>query len=118
MDLVPNSESVNLDETNGVEFYCVLSDLKYFHILKNPTADTMHDLNEGCIPEVLSQFFTFCFKQKIFSRDELNTLAKCYSYGILNSKNIPSEIIFTRRSLGQNAAQSLCLFINAYSIQS
>lgn len=75
LDLVANSESVYLDETNRVKFYSVLSDLKYFQILKNPTADTMHDLNEGCIPQVLSQFFTFCFKQKIFSRDELNNLA-------------------------------------------
>lgn len=112
LDKVDNSESVNLDDTDGVKFYCVLSNLKYFHILTNPTVDIMHDLAEGCIPEILSQMFTFCFNQKIFSRDELDNLIKCYDYGTLNSKNVPSELNVNRRNLGQNAAQSLCLFRN------
>lgn len=72
----------------------------------------MHDLNEGCIPRLLSLMFKFCFSQRIFSREELDNMIKCHDYGILSSKNVPSEIILTRRSSGQNAAQSLCLFRN------
>lgn len=60
-----NSECVDLEESDGVKFYCVLSDLKYFHILTNPTADIMHDLNEGCIPRLLSLMFKFCFSHRV-----------------------------------------------------
>lgn len=44
--------------------------------------------------------------------EELDNMIKCHDYGILDAKNIPSEIVLTRRSLGQNAAQSMCLFRN------
>lgn len=115
LHIIDESETVNLDDTevlNTVKFYCVLSDLKYFHILENPTSDIMHDINEGCIPEVLTHFFKFCFKEKFFTPDHLDNLIKCYDFGVLNNANIPSEVSFTKRSLGQNASQSMCLFRN------
>lgn len=112
LSIVENSERVNLDETDGVKVYCVLNDLNYFHIITNPTVDIMHDLAEGCIPELLFEMFTFCFDRKIFSYDVLDNLIKCYNYGILNSKNVPSELNMKRSNLGQNATQSLCLFRN------
>lgn len=37
-------------------------------------------------------------------------MIKSYDYGILNSANVPSEVNFNKRSLGQNASQSMCLF--------
>lgn len=110
LDTIDNSEKVNYEETDGVKFYCVLSDLNHFHIIQNATVDAMHDLNEGCIPRFLSNFFKFCFKNKIFSRDELENLAKFYDYGTLDSSNVPSRIDLEKKSLGQNAAQSMCLF--------
>lgn len=109
---VDESEKVNLNETHGVKYYCELSSLHHYHIVKNPTADIMHDICEGCIPELLTRFFKLCFKEKIFSNDELDNMLKCFDYGILNHSNIPSEINFNKRSLGQNASQSLCLLKN------
>lgn len=110
--IVDESESVNLDITDGVKFYCVLSNLKYYHILDNPTADIMHDINEGCIPKLLKLLFEFCFKHKIFSKEELDNMVKCYDFGTLNNANVPSEINLKKRSLGQNASQAICLFRN------
>lgn len=110
--IVDESETVNLDMTDGVKIYCVLSNLNYYHILDNPTADIMHDIGEGCIPRLLEYFFEYCFKRKIFKSDELDNLVKSYDFGILNIKNIPSEINFKNRSLNQNASQSMCLFIH------
>lgn len=110
--IIDESESVNLNETDGVKYYCVLSDLNYYHIVLNPTADIMHDICEGCIPQLLSHFFKFCFKQKLFSIDELENMIKCFDYGILNHANVPSDINLNKKNLGQNAAQSLCLLRN------
>lgn len=110
LDIVENSESVNLDETNGVKFYCELSDLNFYHIVENPTVDIMHDICEGCIPELLTHFIKFCFKNKIFSQDIFDNVTKCFDYGILNNSNIPSEVNLNKKTLGQNASQSLCLF--------
>lgn len=110
LDIIDNSEQVNYDETDGVKFYCVLSDLNHFHIVRNATVDAMHDLNEGCIPRFLSNFLKLCFKNKIFSYDELENAAKFYDYGRLDCSNVPSRIDMDKKSLGQNAAQSMCLF--------
>lgn len=35
LSIVDDSEKVNLNETDGVKFYCVLSDLNYFHTREN-----------------------------------------------------------------------------------
>lgn len=112
LQIIDESESVDLNETDGVKFYCVLSELSYYHILENPTSDTMHDINEGCIPELLGHFFKFCFKEKFFSPEQVDNLIKCYDFGVLNHSNVPSEVSLTKRSLGQNASQSMCLFRN------
>lgn len=110
LKIIDESERVNYDETNGVKFYCVLSDLNCYHIVLNGTVDAMHDINEGCIPKFLSQFFKLCFKEKVITSEEIEDMAKFYDYGILNQSNIPSQIDFEKRNLGQNASQSMCLF--------
>lgn len=110
LETIADSEQVNYNDSNGVKFYCVLSDLKYFHIVQNASVDAMHDINEGCIPKFLCEFFKSCFKMKIFSSDEIENLVKYYDYGSLSTADIPSRIDFDKRSLGQNASQSLCLF--------
>lgn len=112
LKIVEESENVNLNETDGVKYYCVLSNLQYYHIVENPTADIMHDICEGCIPELLSHFFKFCFTQKIFSFDDLDNIIKCFDYGTLNHANVPSEINLGKKNLGQNASQSMCLLRN------
>lgn len=110
--IVSESVKVKYDETKGVKCYCQLNDLKYFHLIDNPTADIMHDICEGTIPFILKRMFICCFDLKLFGKDELNSMVQFYDYGFLNRRNIPSEINADKRSLGQNATQSLCLFRN------
>lgn len=110
LDVIANSSIVNFKETKGVKYYCILSDLKYFHIISNPSVDTMHDIPEGGIPFVLKLLITQCVKAKIFSLETLNSIIQQFDFGFLDRRSIPSEINLNKRSLGQNAAQSLCLF--------
>lgn len=112
LEIVDESESVNLDETDGVKFHCALNDLNYYHIIQNPTVDIMHDICEGYIPKLLSQFFKLCFAKKKFTNAKLDVMMKAFDFGILNHSNIPSDVNFNKRSLGQNAAQSLCLLMH------
>lgn len=112
IDIVHRSEKVKYDETKGVKYYCKLSNLEYFHIIDNPTADIMHDICEGTIPFMLKRLFKACSNAKVFTLDQLNSMVQFFDYGFLDKKNIPSEINLDKRSLGQNATQSLCLFRN------
>lgn len=110
IEIVNESVTVDYEQTKGVKYYCKLSDLKYFHIIDNPTADIMHDVNEGAIPFMLRLLFQKCIDAKLFTASELNSMVQFYDYGFLSRRNIPSEINLKKRSLGQNASQSLCLF--------
>lgn len=110
LKIIQDSEKVNYHETKGLKYYCILNDLQYFHILQNPTVDIMHDLHEGCIPFLMSKLLKFSFKNKIFSESELNSLVQFHDYGWLGHYKIPSMINLKKRSMGQNATQSLFLF--------
>lgn len=110
--IVDASEKVMYDQTKGVKYYCKLSNLNFFHIIDNPTVDIMHDISEGTIPFLLKLLFNSCFTAKVFTPDDLNMMVKFFDYGFLHRKNIPSEISLDKRSLGQNASKSLCLFRN------
>lgn len=110
IEIVNESVKVKFEETKGVKYYCKLSDLKFFHVIDNPTADIMHDVCEGAIPFALKRLFHFCFESKIFTSEELNLMIQFFDYGFLNNRNIPSDVNLDKRSLGQNATQSLCLF--------
>lgn len=112
IDTINKSEKVKFIETKGVKYYCKLSNLKYFHIIDNPTVDIMHDICEGTIPFILNRLFGICIDGKLFTLDQLNSMVQFFDYGFLSKKNIPSEINLDKRSLGQNAAQSLCLLRN------
>lgn len=35
------------DQTHGVKEECVFNAIKNFHIIENPSADIMHDIDEG-----------------------------------------------------------------------
>lgn len=106
---IAGSSKLCMKATKGVKYYCQLSDLEHYHILDNPTADIMHDFNEGAIPYVLTKLFTYIFKTKILSEEILNSMIQFFDFGLLNQRNAPSEIKMDKRSLGQNAAQSRCL---------
>lgn len=60
LDLIETSEKVNIQDTKGIVRYCVLNDMKYFHILDNYNADIMHDLAEGVMPFLLRNIFKHC----------------------------------------------------------
>lgn len=110
LKIIAQSETVKYDETKGIKYYCKLNDLKDFHILDRPAFDSMHDLYEGCIPFVMKSLFELCIKNKVFTEEELDWMVQFNDYGRLNAQKNPSQISLRKRSLGQNAAQSLCLF--------
>lgn len=112
MDLktIAESEKVVYKETHGVERYCILNNLKYFHIFENLSADIMHDICEGTIPFILQRLFQLIIRKKICSEDELNRRFSVHDYG--NLANTPAPINLKRACLGQTAAKSLCLFLN------
>lgn len=99
----------DLKETRGIAGHCVLNELKHFHIMDNWTADVMHDLCEGTIPNLLRNFFRLCTTNKIFTEDHLKRLVSSYDYGVLSSHFIPSDVRLDRKNLNQNASQTKCL---------
>lgn len=108
--IIQNSEKVDYENTKGMKYYCKLNELSHFHILDNPSADIMHDLAEGVVPFLMKDLFVRAFEKKIFSETQLNWMVQYYDYGWISRRNKPSMINLSKRSLGQNAAQSLCLF--------
>lgn len=114
LKIVSNSEKVNYAETKGVKCKCALNDLKYFHVINNPTCDVMHDHFEGSIPHVLRAFFEMILKLKLCTDVQLDFRLQFHDYGWLNRKNTPSQIhvLDKKRSLGQNATQSALMFRN------
>lgn len=70
--IVKKSDKVVYTETKGLKYYCVLNDLKNFHVIDNPTCDVDHDHPEGTIPLLLKRFFELCIKLKVFEADHLN----------------------------------------------
>lgn len=109
IDDIRNSQTVDLKKTKGIREYCVLNNLKYFHILQNMNADIMHDLCEGVLQTMTSHFFQFGISRKLFSESELINFVSFFDYGVLNRRNMPSDVRLDRKNLNQNASQMKCL---------
>lgn len=109
---IQNMEKVNYSETVGVKRYCELNSLEHFHSCQNFSVDIMHDLNEGIIPFLLKNVFTYILKLKIMTEAELKRKIQYYDYGKSDNSNIPSVIMLEKRNLNQNASQTKCLFKN------
>lgn len=113
LKIIESSVEVKYDQTKGVKRYCTLNELEYFHVVGNIPVDPMHDLNEGVIPHLMAAFFNHCFKWKIFSLKKLKKMIFSYDFGYLSSRDKPSSnFSLLKRTLGQNAAQSKCLFVH------
>lgn len=112
LDVIETSTKVDMKATKGIVRYCVLNDMKYFHILDNFNVDIMHDLAEGVIPFLIQNLLHYCVENRFYTEVELRNYALFHNYGVLNSRNIPSAICFDRRNLGQNASQQKCLMLN------
>lgn len=112
LKVVAESSKVDYKETKGIKRYCVLNDLKYFHIFDNPTVDIMHDTNEGINLSTMKNLFKYLIDSKVFTEEELLKKIQYHDYGYLNRKNVPSAIKFEKANLNQNASQSRCLLLH------
>lgn len=68
LEIVRDSEKVNLKETCGIKRCCVLNDLNNFKKIRNFSVDIMHDLNEGIISFLLNQVFVHLQKKKFLKK--------------------------------------------------
>lgn len=113
IEIIENSTKVDLKETKGISEYCILNDLKNFHMLHNWTADIMHDLSEGTMGFSIEAFFDYALSKKIFKNEvEIRNLVSNYDFGILNKRSIPSTIKIGGTNLAQNASQMKCLMVH------
>lgn len=112
LEIVNDSEKVNLKETLGIKRYCKLNDLSYFSIFKNVSVDIMHDLNEGIIAFSLDHVFLYRQKNKVLKEEDLKYIVKSYQYPMYFRQDKPSILNFNRNNFGQNASQMKCLFLN------
>lgn len=111
-----NKEEVYTDynESKGIKRYCILNDLKYFHVIESNSLDLMHDVLEGAIPFILKYFFKNVIEMKIFTIEDINNRIKSFHFSFLYKKNLPPHISIEKgnTSIGLTASQNLCLFLH------
>lgn len=112
LEIVRNSETVNLKETCGIKRYYKLNESKHFHIFKNFSPEIMHDVCEGIACFALNNVFSYLQKNKVFNENELKNMVKYYQYPKNFRRDKPSILNFGRSNLGQNASQMKCLLLN------
>lgn len=106
------NEKIDFVKTMGLKNDCVLNEIPFFHITSNINVDVMHDICEGVIPFLLRKLFQFCFKNKVFSEDRLNSMIEFFDFGILNGCKRPSTVLLTKSNCNQNATQNYVLMNN------
>lgn len=106
-----NSNTINF---LGIKNKSPLFNLTYFKPCENLNIDAMHDFLEGICQRDLNLFFNFCDKNKIVTLHELNDKIQAFDFGLHNRSNLPSVINLNKKSntVGQRAAQTLCLIIH------
>lgn len=109
LKIIEQSTKVDYKQTQGIKRPCVLNELQYFHILRNVSVDIMHDLNEGAIPFLLKQVFSYCITEKLFNEDQLKKMIQFHDFSF-NKKNSPSTLNMSKHNLNQSATQIMCLF--------
>lgn len=112
VDRLKNDPDLSLKQTKGVKKSCVFNELPYFHVLSNLSIDIMHDICEGAIPYFLAEFFRYCSEHRIVSHQDSIRRIRDYNYGLLNKKNIPSQLRIDRHNLGQSAIQSYTIMVH------
>lgn len=112
------SNQLNYANKSTINFFGIknkssLFDLVYFKPCENWNVDIMHDFLEGICQRDLNLFFNFCDKSKIISLSDLNDKIQAFDYGLHNRANLPSIICLNKnKTVGQRAAQTLCLVIH------
>lgn len=112
VQVVLESEKVQYTETKGIKRYCVLNDLKYFHMLDSPSQDPLHDLNEGVVRDLLRNFFAFLTQNKIITEKIMIEKMQYHDYGFLKKDVRPSKVLLDKANLNQSGSQIMCLLQN------
>ncbi|XP_074107762.1 uncharacterized protein LOC141533012 [Cotesia typhae] len=106
---------LGINESFSSNYYCrictILKTDAQKTISENYSIDVMHDFLEGICQRDLQLFFTSLIETRLISLEELNERIQAFDYGLNNRPNIPSSIKIskTSNSIGQHAAQTLCL---------
>lgn len=134
-ELIHQLENQDGSNVRGIKMFCVLNNLKFYHMMENRSVDLMHDMNEGkfsyqlisfvsfaifysnfglhsipgVIPFFIEFFFSTIMQKKIASMDNIVQMVRDYNYGHLDKRNKPSLVKTGRKNVGQNASQSYCL---------
>lgn len=105
-----NSDTIN---AFGMKHKSPLLNLAYFKVSENFNIDVMHNFLEGICHRDLKLFIDFCNKSGLITLNNLNERVQAFNYGLCNKTNLPSIIYFSKnsKSIGQRAAQTLCLVI-------
>lgn len=109
INTLKGGQKLDLKAARGIADYCVLNDLRFFHIIENWTADVMHDLCEGSVVTLLDEFFSQCVLNKVISDECVQGLIAFYDYGVLNRHFLPSQDKKDRKNRNQNASQTKTL---------
>lgn len=110
LQIIEKSSKVDYAMTKGIRMDCDLNKLDNFHVVENYCIDIMHDLAEGVVPFFLKHLFNYCIQSRIFTEKSIIAKIQYFDFGVLNKKNIPSNLMLSKDNLNQNAAQSICLF--------
>lgn len=87
----------------GIKKYCLLNDVKHFHIITNRSVDLLHDVNASLIPKTLNKIFSYCVQHKILTKNQIVAAIRDFNYGNIDSQKKPSVRDLDR--LGQSASQ-------------
>lgn len=107
-----SGKKINFQVTKGVKRGCPFNSLAFFHTIENITFDIMHDVNEGAILFLMRNLFRYMNDNKIMDDGKIQKRVRDFNYGEVSKRNKPSALSIDSNNLGQNASQSLCLFIN------
>lgn len=110
LKVVESLEKIDYRRTYGIKRDCLLNELEYFHVTRNISADILHDIYEGAMPFLMQHVIEYMIASKIVKKNEIIQMVQFFDFGELNRSNVPSILSFNKSHLGQNGAQSRCLF--------
>lgn len=100
----------------GIQEYCIMNNLKYFHTTSNVCVDIMHDLLEGvCRYDMGYVLYEFIYNKKYFSLETLNRRIKYFDFhqGVDTGNQIPQliKLQIKKKHLTMSAAEMLALVV-------